>query len=122
MLSIHSRDEGVNVLEIVFAFSCARAMCIPRYIGHLWRRGKRRLMKRYRLYLYKRQQKREQNLLKEQQQHGHQFRGSAVASGPNRLSGGECFILPLNGIPGLGCALSLRHLSCLGFSIAFYIY
>ncbi|XP_076671262.1 ca[2+]-channel protein alpha[[1]] subunit T isoform X2 [Andrena cerasifolii] len=60
---------------------------IVKYIAHLWRRGKRRLMKRYRLYLYKRQQKREQNLLKEQQQHGHQFRGSAVGSGPNRLSG-----------------------------------
>ncbi|KYQ53200.1 Voltage-dependent T-type calcium channel subunit alpha-1I [Trachymyrmex zeteki] len=40
---------------------------IVKYIAHLWRRGKRRLMKRYRLWLYRRQQKREQNLLKEQQ-------------------------------------------------------
>ncbi|XP_076629158.1 ca[2+]-channel protein alpha[[1]] subunit T isoform X2 [Colletes latitarsis] len=60
---------------------------IVKYIAHLWRRGKRRLMKRYRLYLYKKQQKREQNLLKEQQQHGHPFRGSAAGSGSNRLPG-----------------------------------
>ncbi|XP_012271946.2 voltage-dependent T-type calcium channel subunit alpha-1H [Orussus abietinus] len=41
---------------------------IVKYIAHLWRRGKRRLMKKYRLYLYSRQQKREQKLLKEQSQ------------------------------------------------------
>ncbi|XP_015590684.1 voltage-dependent T-type calcium channel subunit alpha-1G isoform X2 [Cephus cinctus] len=40
---------------------------IVKYIAHLWRRSKRRLMKKYRLYLYSRQQKREQKLLKEQQ-------------------------------------------------------
>ncbi|XP_076301495.1 ca[2+]-channel protein alpha[[1]] subunit T isoform X2 [Lasioglossum baleicum] len=60
---------------------------IVKYIAHLWRRGKRRLMKRYRLYIYKRQQKREQNLLKEQQQHGHPFRGNAPTSASNRLPG-----------------------------------
>ncbi|XP_026299337.1 voltage-dependent T-type calcium channel subunit alpha-1G isoform X4 [Apis mellifera] len=60
---------------------------IVKYIAHLWRRGKRRLMKRYRVYLYKRQQKREQNLLKEQQQHGHPFRGGAPNSDSNRLPG-----------------------------------
>ncbi|XP_061937482.1 voltage-dependent T-type calcium channel subunit alpha-1G isoform X5 [Apis cerana] len=60
---------------------------IVKYIAHLWRRGKRRLMKRYRVYLYKRQQKREQNLLKEQQQHGHPFRGGVPGSDPNRLPG-----------------------------------
>ncbi|XP_076757109.1 ca[2+]-channel protein alpha[[1]] subunit T [Xylocopa sonorina] len=60
---------------------------IVKYIAHLWRRGKRRLMKRYRVYLYKRQQKREQNLLKEQQQHGHPFRGGVPAADPNRLPG-----------------------------------
>ncbi|KAK9301586.1 hypothetical protein QLX08_006035 [Tetragonisca angustula] len=60
---------------------------IVKYIAHLWRRGKRRLMKRYRVYLYKRQQKREQNLLKEQQQHGHPFRGGAPGPDPNRLPG-----------------------------------
>ncbi|XP_043790226.1 voltage-dependent T-type calcium channel subunit alpha-1G isoform X2 [Apis laboriosa] len=58
---------------------------IVKYIAHLWRRGKRRLMKRYRVYLYKRQQKREQNLLK--QQHGHPFRGGAPGFDPNRLPG-----------------------------------
>ncbi|CAK9820055.1 Voltage-dependent T-type calcium channel subunit alpha-1G [Anthophora plagiata] len=60
---------------------------IVKYIAHLWRRGKRRLMKRYRVYLYKRQQKREQNLLKEQQQYGHPFRSGISASDPNRLTG-----------------------------------
>nr|XP_034187863.1 voltage-dependent T-type calcium channel subunit alpha-1G isoform X2 [Osmia lignaria] len=57
---------------------------IVKYIAHLWRRGKRRLMKRYRVYLYKRQQKREQNLLKEQRQHGHPFRGSTSGADSNR--------------------------------------
>lgn len=47
-------------------------------------------MKRYRVYLYKRQQKREQNLLK--QQHGHPFRGGAPGSDPNRLPGGKCIV------------------------------
>ncbi|XP_032672120.1 voltage-dependent T-type calcium channel subunit alpha-1G-like isoform X4 [Odontomachus brunneus] len=56
---------------------------IVKYIAHLWRRGKRRLMKRYRLYLYKKQQMREQNLLKEQNQ---AFRSNA-AGGPNRVAG-----------------------------------
>lgn len=42
-------------------------------------------MKKYRLYLYKRQQKREQNLLKEQSQG---FRSNA-AGGPNRVAGGK---------------------------------
>ncbi|XP_017887476.1 voltage-dependent T-type calcium channel subunit alpha-1G isoform X3 [Ceratina calcarata] len=60
---------------------------IVKYIAHLWRRGKRRLMKRYRVYLYRRQQRREQNLLREQQQHGHPFRGGAPGSDPNRLPG-----------------------------------
>ncbi|XP_076162993.1 ca[2+]-channel protein alpha[[1]] subunit T isoform X2 [Ptiloglossa arizonensis] len=64
---------------------------IVKYIAHLWRRGKRRLMKRYRLHLYKKQQKREQNLLKEQQQHGHSFRRSATGSSPNRLPGDRRF-------------------------------
>ncbi|KAG7209645.1 hypothetical protein KM043_011292 [Ampulex compressa] len=58
---------------------------IVKYIAHLWRRGKRRLMKRYRLYLYKKQQKREQNLLKEQQ--GRSFRGNAGGPVSNRISG-----------------------------------
>ncbi|XP_039307104.1 voltage-dependent T-type calcium channel subunit alpha-1G isoform X4 [Solenopsis invicta] len=57
---------------------------IVKYIAHLWRRGKRRLMKRYRLWLYRRQQKREQNLLKEQQT---QVSRSNVAAGPNRVPG-----------------------------------
>ncbi|XP_072749340.1 ca[2+]-channel protein alpha[[1]] subunit T isoform X3 [Anoplolepis gracilipes] len=57
---------------------------IVKYIAHLWRRGKRRLMKRYRLWLYKRQQKREQNLLKEQQT---QPIRSNAASGLNRIPG-----------------------------------
>ncbi|XP_043279954.1 voltage-dependent T-type calcium channel subunit alpha-1G isoform X2 [Venturia canescens] len=35
---------------------------IVKYIGHLWRRGKRRLAKKYRLYLYRREQAREKNL------------------------------------------------------------
>nr|XP_031829681.1 voltage-dependent T-type calcium channel subunit alpha-1G isoform X6 [Nomia melanderi]XP_031829682.1 voltage-dependent T-type calcium channel subunit alpha-1G isoform X6 [Nomia melanderi]XP_031829683.1 voltage-dependent T-type calcium channel subunit alpha-1G isoform X6 [Nomia melanderi] len=64
---------------------------IVKYIAHLWRRGKRRLMKRYRLYLYKRQQKREQNLLKEQQQQGHPFRGTPAGSASNRLPGDRRF-------------------------------
>ncbi|XP_058804886.1 voltage-dependent T-type calcium channel subunit alpha-1G isoform X2 [Phymastichus coffea] len=38
---------------------------IVKYIAHLWRRGKRRLMKKYRLFLYSRQQKQERNLLKD---------------------------------------------------------
>ncbi|XP_050464943.1 voltage-dependent T-type calcium channel subunit alpha-1G isoform X6 [Cataglyphis hispanica] len=58
---------------------------IVKYIAHLWRRGKRRLMKRYRLWLYKRQQKREQNLLKEQQSQA--IRSNAVAGGLNRVPG-----------------------------------
>jgi len=56
---------------------------LSRYIAHLWRRGKRRLMKRYRLWLYRRQQKREQNLLKEQQS------SNTTAVGPNRVPGGK---------------------------------
>lgn len=36
-----------------------------RYIAHLWRRGKRKLMKRYRLYLYSKQQKHDEILLKD---------------------------------------------------------
>lgn len=44
-------------------------------------------MKRYRVYLYKRQQKREQNLLKEQRQHGHPFRGSTSGADSNRSAG-----------------------------------
>jgi hypothetical protein len=31
-----------------------------RYVAHLWRRSKRRLLKKYRLYRYRRQQQREQ--------------------------------------------------------------
>ncbi|XP_011633278.1 voltage-dependent T-type calcium channel subunit alpha-1G-like isoform X4 [Pogonomyrmex barbatus] len=58
---------------------------IVKYIAHLWRRGKRRLMKRYRLWLYRRQQKREQNLLKEQQNQA--FRSNTTAVGPNRVPG-----------------------------------
>ncbi|KYN07935.1 Voltage-dependent T-type calcium channel subunit alpha-1G [Cyphomyrmex costatus] len=58
---------------------------IVKYIAHLWRRGKRRLMKRYRLWLYRRQQKREQNLLKEQQTQAS--RSNAAAVGPNRVPG-----------------------------------
>lgn len=57
-----------------------------RYIAHLWRRGKRRLMKRYRVWLYRRQQKQE-NLLKEQQ--SQTFRSNATAVGPNRVPGGK---------------------------------
>ncbi|RLU22910.1 hypothetical protein DMN91_005188 [Ooceraea biroi] len=57
---------------------------IVKYIGHLWRRGKRRLMKRYRLWLYRRQQKRE-NLLKEQQ--SQTIRSNAATGGPNRIPG-----------------------------------
>ncbi|XP_043464929.1 voltage-dependent T-type calcium channel subunit alpha-1H isoform X1 [Leptopilina heterotoma] len=38
---------------------------IVKYIAHLWRRGKRRLMKRYRLYLYSKQQKQDEILLKD---------------------------------------------------------
>jgi len=49
-------------------------------------------MKRYRLWLYKRQQKREQNLLKEQQSQA--IRPNATAGGLNRVPGGEC--LPRN--------------------------
>ncbi|XP_069691068.1 voltage-dependent T-type calcium channel subunit alpha-1G isoform X2 [Periplaneta americana] len=33
---------------------------IVKYVAHLWRRGKRRLLKKYRLYRYRRQQQREQ--------------------------------------------------------------
>lgn len=62
-------------------------MSTSRYIAHLWRRGKRRLMKRYRLWLYKRQQKREQNLLKEQQT--QVSRSNAPIVGPNRVPGGN---------------------------------
>ncbi|XP_011061774.1 PREDICTED: voltage-dependent T-type calcium channel subunit alpha-1G isoform X1 [Acromyrmex echinatior] len=58
---------------------------IVKYIAHLWRRGKRRLMKRYRLWLYRRQQKREQNLLKEQQ--SQTSRSNTAAVGPNRVPG-----------------------------------
>ncbi|XP_024872842.1 voltage-dependent T-type calcium channel subunit alpha-1G isoform X2 [Temnothorax curvispinosus] len=58
---------------------------IVKYIGHLWRRGKRRLMKRYRLWVYKRQQKREQNLLKEPQ--SQVPRSNTAAVGPNRVPG-----------------------------------
>ncbi|KMQ95168.1 voltage-dependent t-type calcium channel subunit alpha-1g-like protein [Lasius niger] len=58
---------------------------IVKYIAHLWRRGKRRLMKRYRLWLYKKQQKREQNLLKEQQ--SQPIRPNATAGGLNRVPG-----------------------------------
>lgn len=61
-------------------------MSLSRYIAHLWRRSKRRLMKRYRLWLYKRQQKREQNLLKEQTQAS---RSNAAIVGPNRVPGGK---------------------------------
>ncbi|XP_011497163.1 PREDICTED: voltage-dependent T-type calcium channel subunit alpha-1G [Ceratosolen solmsi marchali] len=50
---------------------------IVKYIAHLWRRGKRRLMKKYRLFLYSRQQKREQSLLKDS--HG-QVRTNIVRS------------------------------------------
>lgn len=73
-------------------------LCFHRYIAHLWRRGKRRLMKRYRLWLYKRQQKREQNLLKEQQSQA--IRPNATAGGLNRVPGGEC--LPSHGMIKLG--------------------
>lgn len=66
-------------------------MFLSRYIAHLWRRGKRRLMKRYRLYQYRRQQKREQNLLKEQQNKA--FRSNAATGGPNRVPGGEYLAL-----------------------------
>lgn len=38
-----------------FFFSC-------RYVAHLWRRGKRRLIKKWRLFKYRRQQKKEQTL------------------------------------------------------------
>lgn len=58
---------------------------IVKYIGHLWRRGKRRLMKRYRLWLYRRQQKREQNLLKDQQ--SQTFRSNVAVGGSNRIPG-----------------------------------
>ncbi|XP_071560720.1 ca[2+]-channel protein alpha[[1]] subunit T isoform X2 [Temnothorax nylanderi] len=58
---------------------------IVKYIAHLWRRGKRRLMKRYRLWVYRRQQKREQNLLKEPQ--SQVPRSNTAAVGPNRVPG-----------------------------------
>ncbi|KAF7415260.1 hypothetical protein HZH68_003749 [Vespula germanica] len=61
---------------------------IVKYIAHLWRRGKRRLMKRYRLWKYRRQQKREQNLLKEQQQ-GQPFRSAPSGAGSNRAAAGD---------------------------------
>ena len=106
-----SREHTLNKVETVLHWSSTRGMkgtghskiafClfhsgiivsrVLRYIAHLWRRGKRRLMKRYRVYLYKRQQKREQNLLKEQQQHGHPFRGGAPGPDPNRLPGGKFY-------------------------------
>ncbi|XP_014476134.1 PREDICTED: voltage-dependent T-type calcium channel subunit alpha-1G isoform X2 [Dinoponera quadriceps] len=65
---------------------------IVKYIAHLWRRSKRRLMKRYRLYLYKRQQRREQNLLKEQSQtfRSNVARGSNRAAGDGKLHHGRC--------------------------------
>jgi len=48
-------------------------------------------MKRYRLWLYQRQQKREQNLLKEQQ--SQTFRSNAIVGGQNRIPGGKSFSL-----------------------------
>lgn len=72
--------------RFTMAISCFFFVFFSRYIAHLWRRGKRRLMKRYRLWLYRRQQKREQNLLKEQQT---QVSRSNVAAGPNRVPGGN---------------------------------
>lgn len=89
------QERRVTHLKLSFACSIHAAtfiLHVLRYIAHLWRRGKRRLMKRYRVYLYKRQQKREQNLLKEQQQHGHPFRGGAPGPDPNRLPGGKCIV------------------------------
>lgn len=77
-----------------------------RYIAHLWRRGKRRLMKRYRLYLYRRQQKREQNLLKEQQ--SQTFRSSTATGGSNRVPGGE--YLPFFSIMRYGVGILLGNM------------
>lgn len=75
-------------LLLVLCFTMDDNLMSPsRYIAHLWRRGKRRLMKRYRLWLYKRQQKREQNLLKEQQT--QVSRSNAPIVGPNRVPGGN---------------------------------
>ena len=34
-----------------------------RYVAHLWRRGKRRLLKKYRVYRYKRQHELERKLI-----------------------------------------------------------
>ena len=50
------------------------------------------------MYLYKRQQKREQNLLKEQQQHGHPFRAGAPGPDSNRLPGGKRVVFPKRGL------------------------
>ncbi|XP_033214107.1 voltage-dependent T-type calcium channel subunit alpha-1H-like [Belonocnema kinseyi] len=57
---------------------------IVKYIAHLWRRGKRRLIKRYRLYLYSKQHKRDEILLKEKQK---QFQ--AERNNINKFSAGS---------------------------------
>ncbi|XP_011298535.1 voltage-dependent T-type calcium channel subunit alpha-1H isoform X1 [Fopius arisanus] len=59
---------------------------IVKYIGHLWRKGKRSLAKKYRLWKYRRQQKQENHLLKEQQAH---LRPNVVNLRTNRLSSAD---------------------------------
>ncbi|KAJ9586536.1 hypothetical protein L9F63_019833, partial [Diploptera punctata] len=72
---------------------------IVKYVAHLWRRGKRRLLKKWRLYKYRRQQQREQKLGLQQAGGGnasapaagainlHQYRGNNGSTAPGAVRG-----------------------------------